>query len=487
MNKESVTVRNIFSTNNEYFMSEKFNINALINDITEGKCVLFLGPELLVNKAGKYYKAYFKELAEEHSDCIIKYFARDNLFSVSPINLNVNRRNISDMVSTFYKEAGDENILNFVSQLPFPLIINVAPDNAINNIFKKNNYNFRSGYFPNPKFKTLAPPSIEDPIIYNIFGSIESSQSLIIRHHELFKTIKALIQKDSIPTAISEYLKEASSFIFLGVEFETWYYQLLLSILEIDDSVSVRIGTPDEIDDDTVSVMNSHFQIAFSGETPFIFLKNIYDSIKKDTPDFLRKQTAQNPLPTAYVSYAWRDDEHENGEEWTDRIDKSLSEKHQINIFRDRKVLTIQDSIDSFMKRIGTGKAIIVVVSDKYLKSEYCMYEAWQIYKNGDLTRRVFLMVLPDVVNDESHYIDYWINKIDKLGSTIVNKLNNNFYAADKLMAKNKTLFYIYLFINEFISVISDTIHLHITNEPHVDEKNFEEFINMIVKKLNEE
>jgi hypothetical protein len=40
--------------------------------------------------------------------------------------------------------------------------------------------------------------------------------------------------------------------------------------------------------------------------------------------------------------------------------------------------------IKDFMRQIGRGKCAIAVISDKYLKSENCMFELVEIAKNGD-------------------------------------------------------------------------------------------------------
>src|SRR4051812_33640894 len=103
----------------------------VILDIIHGKCILFLGPELLINKQGKYYKSYFKELESERKD-VYKYFAKDNLFSISGQTQTLDKRRLIGKINEFYEGAGDEIVLNLISQIPFPLIINVAPDLSIN-------------------------------------------------------------------------------------------------------------------------------------------------------------------------------------------------------------------------------------------------------------------------------------------------------------------------------------------------------------------
>ena len=471
----------------------------IIDDIIKGKCVLFLGPELLIDKDGNYYKTFFKQLAESNKGVILKYFTKDNLFSLVR-NDGSDFRSVARKVTNFYTEAGDQIILNLISQLPFPLIINVSPDVALNQIFKNNKYEFRSAYFPSPRFSNLDEPSMSSPVIYNIFGSIEDNQSIIVTHKDLFQTIKSLMQKDSIPLNINNFLKEANSFIFLGLKFETWYYQLLLSILDIDKyDKSLRIGAEDDTDQDAVSVMNSFFQIEFSKQNPLSIVQNMYDEVKRLSPTSLRQSITQKSPGVTYISYAWNDPVVTDGssqavtvlprEEIVDKIYNKLTIDNKVNVFRDRNVLTIQDSITSFMNRIGKGKAVIIVVSEKYLKSEYCMYEAWEIYKNNNFLDRAFLVVLPDVdLTKIDDYITYWMNKKNDLGANIKEKFENDSVAVESLIARNKTIFYIYLFINDFLKILQDTIHFHISkDDPEANDKNLTQFVNRIMEKLNEE
>lgn len=46
-----------------------------------------------------------------------------------------------------------------------------------------------------------------------------------------------------------------------------------------------------------------------------------------------------------------------------------------------------------FMQRMEKGKCVIVVISDRYLKSPNCMYELVQIVNNGEFDNRIFPMI----------------------------------------------------------------------------------------------
>ena len=119
-----------------------------------------------------------------------------------------------------------------------------------------------------------------------------------------------------------------------------------------------------------------------------------------------------------YISYAWGGE----SEEIVDLLDAELQEK-ELKLIRDKRDLGYKGSIVEFMKDIGKGNKIIVVISEKYLKSENCMFELTQIYENKDFAKRIFPIVLEDsdIYSPVSRikYIKYWNDKIAELDEAI--------------------------------------------------------------------
>lgn len=119
-----------------------------------------------------------------------------------------------------------------------------------------------------------------------------------------------------------------------------------------------------------------------------------------------------------YISYAWGGE----SEKIVDLLDKELQERG-VKITRDKRDLGYKGSIVEFMKAIGQSNKIIVVISEKYLKSENCMFELTQIYENKDFAKRIFPIVLEDsdVYSPISRvkYIKYWNDKIAELDEAI--------------------------------------------------------------------
>ncbi|MBW4362053.1 toll/interleukin-1 receptor domain-containing protein [Flavobacterium taihuense] len=469
-----------------------------------GQCVLILGPELVINKDGIGYKNYFRDILPKKS----KYFDSENLFYFYDQS---DCFTVKDKVIKYYEEVGDPALIEMISRIPFPLIINVNPDKAINKIYKNKGIPFAEGHFTKDsktEFNSLIPiPSKEIPVIYNIFGTIDVEQSLILTHKKLYQTIEFLLPKKSLPDNIELFLNEtANSFIFLGFKFDSWQYQLLCHklIIKSQEDVKTNISSIDIIENENVSIiMNNSFDMKFTSQNPMQCIQNIIrniESIQKDKNiQYLRPKNPNGAYST-FISYARKDDSNIERENIVNYIEKQFNTNNQNNIyqlFRDRNDLKYGDSIDSFMTHIGVGKTVIRVISHKYLTSIFCMIEAYRMQTYMDNDKRIYTIVMDDAdihsKDSIKKYKDYWFNECQ----TILNdptKLGNGNY--DDYVK-------IYRFIDTFIAEIKDQVHLQLAYTD-VNKKNdliapseytindtkkpeFEQFLSNVFSKMQEQ
>ncbi|MCA2813829.1 MAG: HEAT repeat domain-containing protein [Microcystis sp. M090S1] len=116
-----------------------------------------------------------------------------------------------------------------------------------------------------------------------------------------------------------------------------------------------------------------------------------------------------------YISYNWQEDSNE----MANQLVQAFAAKG-IEIIRDKTHTTYKDSIKNFMRQIGQGKCVVVVISDRYLKSENCMFELVEIARNGDFYQRIFPIILPDARRihkaiERLQYIQHWEGRIQEL------------------------------------------------------------------------
>ncbi len=121
---------------------------------------------------------------------------------------------------------------------------------------------------------------------------------------------------------------------------------------------------------------------------------------------------------TVYISYA-RDDQGDTGssrEEIVNRIESSLL-RHGYDVRRDARNLRYTGLISAFMKEIGTGGCVVAVLSEKYLRSPFCMYELLEVHRNQDFHKRLCPVVLPGArlthIGDRIDYVSYWSTQFD--------------------------------------------------------------------------
>jgi internalin A len=119
-----------------------------------------------------------------------------------------------------------------------------------------------------------------------------------------------------------------------------------------------------------------------------------------------------------FISYAWGGER----EEVVNQIDQTLQQRG-LKITRDKRDLGYKGSIKEFMEQIGKGNCVIVVVSDKYLRSPNCMFELVEIADNKQFHDRIFPIVLADAnIYDpikRIEYVKYWEEKRAELAKAI--------------------------------------------------------------------
>ncbi len=177
------------------------------------------------------------------------------------------------------------------------------------------------------------------------------------------------------------------------------------------------------------------------------------------------------PIPEIYVSYAWRDREAEpqpeDRESIVEQFCRACSDRGY-SVQRDKSSVSYRDSIEQFMQAIGAGKYVLAVVSDKYLRSEYCMFEAVQMMKHDRFEERVFPVVLPDAdiftAEKALDYSVFWKEKTSAF-SELLDKAGRDSALAEFLL-KERTYKDIHENIAAFITriarlnVLSADVHL---------------------------
>lgn len=215
---------------------KKVNWRRLLRALKGGKIILFIGPDISVDEDGNsIHEKTYKSFIERYSE--VEYLEEEGFFSPK-----LNTDLLYD-IQGFYEEdfpdintSGRQVLESFV-QIPFSLIISLCPDDTIHKIYQDFDLEHSYLYYNESKQET-DDPKIDNPVIYNILGNIEEDFKYVFTYEDLYKYLKEI----NIPPNIKKKIQETTDFLFIGFDFNKWYYRLLLFILKFDEKFSDKLG-----------------------------------------------------------------------------------------------------------------------------------------------------------------------------------------------------------------------------------------------------
>ncbi len=126
---------------------------------------------------------------------------------------------------------------------------------------------------------------------------------------------------------------------------------------------------------------------------------------------------------TYWVSYAWNE---ESKSALAGLCDEA--KRRGIQVLRDETNLGLGESITQFMQSLGAGDRVLVILSGRYLKSQNCMYELWEVWRNckmdvEEFRHRIRVCRLPDAKmmkpTDRVRISAYWKKEFAKLNDHV--------------------------------------------------------------------
>ena len=191
---------------------------------------------------------------------------------------------------------------------------------------------------------------------------------------------------------------------------------------------------------------------------------------------------ATAPQEEIFLSYAWGDP-HETGESREALVDRLYATlvARKYNVLRDKKDNGYRQTIRGFMQRLGKGKLVVVVISDKYLRSPYCMFELLEIYRSGKFQERIYPIVLADaklyLPLERLEYVRFWKKEKEKL-EQIIDDIGISGLSATGALAEYD-LYYrqVYNNLDEVTRLLGD---LNALTPKTLEDNNFEVLLNAI-------
>jgi internalin A len=176
-------------------------------------------------------------------------------------------------------------------------------------------------------------------------------------------------------------------------------------------------------------------------------------------------------IPEWYVSYAWGDDRTPEGqarERVVDELCAAATASGRL-ILRDKNVLGLGESISAFMRRIGAGDRVFVILSDKYLRSPHCMFELCEIWRTSRqegpafLERvRVYTLGDADVWKplSRAQYAAHWKREHDEM-EAFVREHGGTSILGERDFAAFRRMGEFYRHVGDILATLADIVQPH--------------------------
>jgi hypothetical protein len=294
-------------------------------NIQHEKCVLFLGPLFGATKIVKegieteepvhqrirngLNSFYTKEKGEKYRESDYLDCQFDNLFILK----NARKDRALDMLelrfqlSELYQSLVPTAMYEQIARLPLNAIITCTPDLLLRNTFQRLNVDHDFFYY-SPKQQPERPEARSNvPIIYNLFGSADDTNSFIITHEAFFKFVFTMLgDNQDLPVPLRNIIKKADLFLMLGFDLSKWYIPLIMRKLneergrEPDERASILNKAAEYTDDDEQKMSAKIFVLDVAAPSEVI------DKLSKEVEkqNRLRPISATPPQPKVVLPSA---------------------------------------------------------------------------------------------------------------------------------------------------------------------------------------
>lgn len=135
--------------------------------------------------------------------------------------------------------------------------------------------------------------------------------------------------------------------------------------------------------------------------------------------------------PNIFLSYSWANIAV------ADTIDKDFS-SIGITLMRDQREAGYRSSLAAYMQRTTKSDFVVILISDEFLRSEYCMYEMTELLNTHEFEKRILPVSLENaqaLFNSKTRtvYYDYWKQEL-----ATADKLLHDYLNADYVNQKKK-------------------------------------------------
>jgi len=250
--------------------------------LSEGSCVLFIGPEFIKFDGMDYNIAFYESLPQNAGEDVDKekvhFNSTEKIWNFSSKAI---RREFYFKFAKFFKTHRDINkpIFHKLASIPFPLIVSLIPDDTLNAAFlqyENFDFSFKSYLLDNE----VPEPSKSNLLIYNIYGNIRNRE--YVSSHSDYLNFILEYAKNDFPRNFVSAIKKANYLIFIGFEFNKWYNILLLYILNLIKDGSEKYAVEEQSAEELFQKLaGDSLNMLFIEKDNEAFINDLYQKAKE--------------------------------------------------------------------------------------------------------------------------------------------------------------------------------------------------------------
>ncbi|HOY06329.1 MAG TPA: toll/interleukin-1 receptor domain-containing protein [Saprospiraceae bacterium] len=281
-------------------------------------------------------------------------------------------------VERFYREQAKQpnELLRAIAKLPFPLIINTAPDTLLEKAWMGEFKEYHKTFYSLLKERSreeadlqIEDPTGDCPLLYNLFGSVEDSASLVLTEKDRLKFIEDIIQhNNAIPNAILKEFREDKVVLFFGFDFEQWHLRILPKKIFQKEEISAPVIVPNggqTLSKGAMVFYQKQYKMDFLPEDPLAFVQELsrrWENYEAEAG----QETQQAPVRAVFL-YDRED------EPWKVMLDKHfavLKRAEGIHTWDESMIGAGEETGEQIRQQLDQANLILLLVSSDFLASD---------------------------------------------------------------------------------------------------------------------
>lgn len=259
-------------------------------------CILILGPHIATFQSEEgeqqLLSAFSQQLVAEMEMSNVNFDKNEaeNLSYTALRWLKGRRLNdnmLREEMCDFYDNALSRvpSIYRALGELPFFLVINTSPEEYMQQAFLRAGKEAVALHYNYQRNQSALIPkmSVEKPVVYNLFGTIEEPESLVISKEDQIVFINNLLKNVStLPKEILQYFDKDKTFLFLGFDANDWHLPLLFRSLRLHEEKEMSFYLhQDQIGPVQKDFYIDAFDFQFVAEESLEFARGLKDGYSK--------------------------------------------------------------------------------------------------------------------------------------------------------------------------------------------------------------